>query len=934
MVEPNDNASAPTAEILCPSEGALLPAGWDAFAITAEATDDEGVAKVEFYLGTEVTPFAIVIPDSGTPATFTATAIAPPLPTDVGEGITLQYRARAFDAANNHRDAFTTITVVETVDLDPVEGYNDWAALADQMVVLRSGTLTLTAPRTVGGLIVLPGAKITHPTATPSVPRAASLSVGGDVYVACGGSIDASGRGYTQETTYPGASVPGQYTGGSHLGYGSYSTWAAQNGGAHVGSAYGSVTRPQEAGGGGAHSLYNSGQPGGGVVHVNIGGSLLCDGAIRANGYGSPQSGAGGSVWLTVGGDVGGTGTIEAKGGTSTDSDGGGGAIALEYGGQLLMPSSAIDASGGNAGTAGGAGTVVLSGPASTFGDLVVDNKGGSGFSTALPGLGSGIAQSGSSGITLVTDKTSIPAYFVGHWVEVSSPDGTLKGTWKVTAISGSTLTLEDGATVDVGDSWQGVYRFDRVTIRGSGRLSSSDTIRSATASFEGGSTGDGAAMYSTLDISGLLEVSGPIRARQITAGGLTVHSGGKLSHPSTASAAESLTVTVAGDVLVEEGGSIDASGRGYTQETTYPGASVPGQYTGGSHLGYGSYSTWAAQNGGAHVGSAYGSVTRPQEAGGGGAHSLYNSGQPGGGVVHVNIGGSLLCDGAIRANGYGSPQSGAGGSVWLTVGGDVGGTGTIEAKGGTSTDSDGGGGAIALEYGGQLLMPSSAIDASGGNAGTAGGAGTVVLSGPASTFGDLVVDNKGGSGFSTALPGLGSGIAQSGSSGITLVTDKTSIPAYFVGHWVEVSSPDGTLKGTWKVTAISGSTLTLEDGATVDVGDSWQGVYRFDRVTIRGSGRLSSSDTIRSATASFEGGSTGDGAAMYSTLDISGLLEVSGPIRARQITAGGLTVHSGGKLSHPSSRLRSREPHRHRRWRRALWKRAGRSTPAVGDIP
>ena len=80
---------------------------------------------------------------------------------------------RAFDAANNHRDAFTTITVVEAVDLDPVEGYNDWAPLADQMVVLRSGTLTLTAPRTVGGLIVLPGAKITHPGATPSVPRTA-----------------------------------------------------------------------------------------------------------------------------------------------------------------------------------------------------------------------------------------------------------------------------------------------------------------------------------------------------------------------------------------------------------------------------------------------------------------------------------------------------------------------------------------------------------------------------------------------------------------------------------------------------------------------------------------------------------------------------------------------------------------------------------------
>ena len=190
-VEPNDNASAPTAEILCPSEGALLPAGWDAFAITAEATDDEGVAKVEFYLGTEVTPFATVIPDTGTPATFTATATAPQLPTDVGEGVTLQYRVRAFDAANNHRDAFTTITVVEAVDLDPVEGYNDWAALADQMVVLRSGTLTLTAPRTVGGLIVLPGAKITYST---SATDPIDLTVSGPAYVGCGASVQVTGH--------------------------------------------------------------------------------------------------------------------------------------------------------------------------------------------------------------------------------------------------------------------------------------------------------------------------------------------------------------------------------------------------------------------------------------------------------------------------------------------------------------------------------------------------------------------------------------------------------------------------------------------------------------------------------------------------------------------------------------------------------------------
>ena len=281
-------------------------------------------------------------------------------------------------------------------------------------------------------------------------------------------------------------------------------------------------------------------------------------------------------------------------------------------------------------------------------------------------------------------------------------------------------------------------------------------------------------------------------------------------------------------------------------------------------------------------------------------------------------MGGDLQCDGAIQANGSATTgqASGAGGSIWLTVAGNVSGQGVVEARGGSAPSSNrtsGGGGAIALEYGGTLALPEGSLDASGGVPYNVGGAGTLFLKGPDSTFGDLIVDNRGGDGPSTVLPALGSGIAQSGSSGVTLVTDKTSIPAYFVGHWVEVSAPDGTVEGMWQVLAVDGSTLTLADGATVAEGDSWQGVYRFDKVTIRASGRLSSSDPIRTTAASFEGGSSGDGATVYSDLDVSGLLEVSGPIRARRITAGSLTVHSGGRLSHPSSGLLRREPHRHR---------------------
>ena len=306
---------------------------------------------------------------------------------------------------------------------------------------------------------------------------------------------------------------------------------------------------------------------------------------------------------------------------------------------------------------------------------------------------------------------------------------------------------------------------------------------------------------------------------------------------------AESLTVAVSGDLVVEEGGLIDASDRGYPGNETYPGASGPGSYTGGSHLGYGGY-----YSSGGSPNSTYGSVTRPQEAGSGGsAPYSYDPGKPGGGVVRLTVGGDLQCDGLIRSNGSGelAKNAGAGGSIWIGVAGNVAGSGAIEAVGGTTItlphDSfgGGGGGAIALEYGGLLSIPTTSFNASGSSTYHYGGAGTVFLKGPDSTFGDLTVDNKDVDGPSTVLPALGSGLAQTGSSGTTLITDKTSIPAYFVGHWVEVSAADGTAKGTWQILAIDGSALTLADGATVAEGDSWQGVYRFDSLTVQGKAKL-----------------------------------------------------------------------------------------------
>ena len=124
---------------------------------------------------------------------------------------------------------------------------------------------------------------------------------------------------------------------------------------------------------------------------------------------------------------------------------GGGGAIAVEYtasSGTVLTNLVARTGSPSNNSRYGGAGTVYLKGPAAVFGSLSVDNGGKTGQATALPSLGNGTAQAGTSGATLVTDRSAnIPAYFAGHWVEVRDSTGvTLKGTWRISAAAGGVV--------------------------------------------------------------------------------------------------------------------------------------------------------------------------------------------------------------------------------------------------------------------------------------------------------------------------------------------------------------------------------------------------------------------------------------------------------------------------------------------------------------
>ena len=598
------------------------------------------------------------------------------LPLAMGGETTVRYRAVAHDASLNTGETEITLHVVETVDLfADGDGTNNWSALETQVGVLRSGTLTVDEPRTLGGLIVL-GGELTHSLTSPTDDKRLELDVQGPVYVACAGELDAAHRGYRYNLSYPGETGARSGGGGSHIGVGGY----------NPGTTYGSIYQPLESGGGGDGS--SDGDRGGGVIRVQAQDRLVIDGQVLANGEGpsgrsAGRGGAGGSIWLSVDGLLAGEGRIEVQGGRSEASQygsGGGGAIALEYAETAGTWLDRTVAFGGDNHRRGGAGTILLKRPESTYGDLIIDTGTTVDVATQLPELGAGTALAGSGAGNLETDLTPQP-YFIGHYVEVF--DGAsleLEGVYRVADIVGGLLVLEtvDGVppSVDPGDLWQGAYYFDNLSLRGTLSLPRTDVLR----------------------VTGNVDIDGHIVLDEVTAGSMRLRRDAVLTHPVTPSPTDprGLIVDLAGDLVIEAGAAIDVSEQGYRYNHTYPGEAGVRSGGGGSHLGLGGH----------NPGSTYGSVYRPQELGGGGDGS--SDGDRGGGVLRLFADNVLLLDAtsAIRANGEGqsgrsATRGGAGGSIWITAETSIAGPGLIEARGGESEASNygsGGGGAIALD--------------------------------------------------------------------------------------------------------------------------------------------------------------------------------------------------------------------------------------------
>ena len=218
------------------------------------------------------------------------------------------------------------------------------------------------------------------------LPAGFNLSVTGNVEVAVGGAINASGKGYGGGAGPGAGHTAGSPADGSGAGYGGIGGMSSSN--AAGGATYGSIfTRPTDLGSGGGAGYAGTGGAGGGAVQISAGGTFLINGTISADGANGTNSrsggGSGGSIWITAH-LMSGSGAISANGGAGEPAHGGGGGggrIAIQCDANTYSGSTA--AYGGAGAKTGGAGTVYtkLTGQ---NGLLVMDNGGRTGTNSPV----------------------------------------------------------------------------------------------------------------------------------------------------------------------------------------------------------------------------------------------------------------------------------------------------------------------------------------------------------------------------------------------------------------------------------------------------------------------------------------------------------------------------------------------------------------------
>ena len=505
-------------------------------------------------------------------------------------------------------------------------GANDTNYDGEDIVVVGC-TVTIDGSHSFSDVLIIENGTVTHSPITNLSGGGFNLSVSNNVVIEAGSAIDAGGLGFGPGLgAGAGSSASNEipfgfyYASGGGGGFGGCG--GSSLGGAAGGGSYGPMVVPNMAGSGGGAG-FGHGGAGGGQINLTIGGALVLDGQISANGAAglnvASGGGSGGSVSITAP-SVSGAGSISANGGVGENSDGGGGGggrIALFF--TTNDFTGTVSAAGGQGAVAGGAGTVDLQSE-SGFGDqIVVDNGGASGTNTPLvnpPNLCS-LRISGGAIAYFPGSAATFSNMVVGSnsWL-VTGPEWLVV---QVTVLSnaviqpGGGISMNAVVTTPVGNPG-GVYRANGYTFGGGGG--------------GGGNGGNG------LGAAGGAAVQGSV-SQPVSLGSIGGMGAGASSHNAGGAGGGAFVMNVKGTLTLN--GSITANGGPGVGDGSGGGAGGSVHLTAGTLAGAGAISA-----GGGAAGSA--------EGGGGG-----------GGRIAVNSTTNQFSGSVSAAGGFGLVNGGAG---------------------------------------------------------------------------------------------------------------------------------------------------------------------------------------------------------------------------------------------------------------------------------
>ncbi|MCJ7526055.1 MAG: carboxypeptidase regulatory-like domain-containing protein [Candidatus Aminicenantes bacterium] len=824
---------APTVKIVSPSNGALVYPE-ENLKITANASDDQGLTKVEFFVDG-----ALVSADTEAP--YEAQYA---VPAGLADGTVITVRAKAWDVGEKSAYDEVQVSVLNgTVILAGTVISATDTQYDGKTVIIKNGTVTINGSHSFLNMIISESGIVTHSSATTSIIHKSELTIQGKLSIDSTSKINVGGRGYLgayqgDNNVYTGRTLgnvvgSSYYCGGSYGGYGGRYTYT-------VNELYGSLYDPNDNGSGGGSNNNVVGGNGGGVVRIEAN-ELVLDGTIGANGgscsnnYGA--GGSGGSVKVNIK-TLSGSGTITADGGNSTyRGAGGGGRVAVYCEDSSQFTLANIHAYGGQytgsttAAYNGGAGTVYLK-KIDEEAELIIDNRSlQAGNPIMFPVINPSVVTDVSANVLTNTSAAYMTNALVG--MELIPDINDKEKTFTIIGNDATTISTDPGdgdltQFTAVGKTYAGKMVF-------AGYLMIRNTI---------------AEISRDIDLINLSLVENTV-----------------LRHPAATTASTSyLNIKAAEKVVIDSTSKINVGARGYlgayqSGNSSYYGRTLgnvlgSNSYCGGGYGGYGGKYTYT-------VNELYGSLYDPNDNGSGGGSNNNVVGGNGGGVVRIEAD-ELVLDGTIGANGgscsnnYGA--GGSGGSVKVNIK-TLSGSGMITADGGNSTyRGAGGGGRVAVYCEDSSQFTLANIHAYGGQytGGTTaaynGGAGTIYLKAAGQEFGDLIVDNNNTATattiYSTTLPAVGSGFNTSLEPFRLINSGAAFVPGALVG--LELN-PYAAGEATYTVVAndaVSLSTAEADGDMTLysQNGYPYIGEHHLFNLTVKGGARVFTYDRIMTA--------------------------------------------------------------------------------------